>query len=318
MDTCPPALAASAPTVVSGWCPLPALGVIAAVGPEAANFLHNQLTQDLVLLRDDEARFTAYCTAKGRMLASFWCWRAGPDRILLVCARDVLPMMVRRLSMFVLRAKVKLRDASDEWACRGVLGTAISTVAGATPDVARLAAVGQGYLVGLHPAGPGAGAQARALWLVPAEQSAPELPEVSAEQWDWVTVTSGVAPVGLALSEVFVPQMLNYESVGAVNFKKGCYPGQEVVARSQYRGAIKRRAMLAHSDQALAVAQEIFASVQPDQPVGQVAAVAPHPLGGWDAIVSVQTSHAGEMLHVGSAAGAPIVLGAVPYPLADI
>jgi folate-binding protein YgfZ len=120
--------------------------------------------------------------------------------------------------------------------------------------------------------------------------------------------------------EAFVPQMLNYESVGGVNFKKGCYPGQEVVARSQFRGTLKRRAFVAHADAELAAGQEVFQAGEPEQPVGMVVQAAPAPAGGWEAIVSLQLSaaEAGD-LHAGSANGAALRLQALPYLLlADV
>jgi folate-binding Fe-S cluster repair protein YgfZ len=114
--------------------------------------------------------------------------------------------------------------------------------------------------------------------------------------------------------------MLNYESVGGVNFKKGCYPGQEVVARSQFRGTLKRRAFLAHSSGELSVGQEVFQAGDPEQPAGIVAQAAPAPGGGWDAIVSLQLTavEAGD-LHAGSATGPALSLLQLPYLLlADI
>jgi hypothetical protein len=120
--------------------------------------------------------------------------------------------------------------------------------------------------------------------------------------------------------EAFVPQMLNYESVGGVNFKKGCYPGQEVVARSQFRGTLKRRATLAHSAAPLQAGQEIFHSDDLSQPCGLVAQAAPAAGGGFEAIVSLQTSAMdGGTLFVGAADGPALTLLPLPYPLlADI
>ena len=125
--------------------------------------------------------------------------------------------------------------------------------------------------------------------------------------------------------EAFVPQMLNYESVGGVNFKKGCYPGQEIVARSQFRGTLKRRAYLVHTDGAPAVGQEVFHVQDPDQPCGLVAAAAANPGGGFDAIVSMQTSVAADAqahsdesrLTLGSATGAGLTLLPLPYALLE-
>ncbi len=118
--------------------------------------------------------------------------------------------------------------------------------------------------------------------------------------------------------EALVPQMLNYESVGGVNFKKGCYPGQEVVARSQFRGTLKRRAYLVHGAEALTVGQEVFHSSDAEQPCGTVVQAAAHPAGGFDAIVSMQTSAALDgSLHAGAAIGPVLTLLPLPYPLLD-
>jgi folate-binding Fe-S cluster repair protein YgfZ len=117
-----------------------------------------------------------------------------------------------------------------------------------------------------------------------------------------------------------VPQMLNYESVGGVNFKKGCYPGQEVVARSQFRGTLKRRAAIVHADVAMAAGQELFRSSDAEQPCGLVVQAAAAPEGGWDAIVSLQLASMQDgSLHAGTADGAVLSLMPLPYELlADI
>jgi len=138
-------------------------------------------------------------------------------------------------------------------------------------------------------------------------------------------VQSGIAMISQPIFEAFVPQMLNYESVGGVNFKKGCYPGQEVLARSQFRGTLKRRVYLVHTDTAPAVGQDVFHVLDAEQPCGLVAAAAANPGGGFDAIVSMQTSvaadaaaHAGEKrLTLGSAAGAALTLLPLPYALLE-
>jgi folate-binding protein YgfZ len=136
----------------------------------------------------------------------------------------------------------------------------------------------------------------------------------------WGDVRSGVATITAPIVEAFVPQMLNYESVGGVNFKKGCYPGQEVVARSQFRGTLKRRAYLAHAQSALQAGQEVFHESDRSQPCGLVAQAAAAPGGGWDAIVSIQISAAGGgRLDAGGPEGVQLSLQPAPYPLlADV
>lgn len=293
-----------------GVAPLPHLGVIRAQGEDAAKFLHGQLTQDFALLGVNEARLAAFCNAKGRMLASFVGFKRAPDDILLVCSRDVLPATLKRLAMFVLRAKAKLSDASAEFALYGVAG---GTDGGAPWSLAR---EGEAFRVALYPAE----GQQRALWVVPAAAPAPIGPALETATWQWGEVRSGVATITAPIVEAFVPQMLNYESVGGVNFKKGCYPGQEVVARSQFRGTLKRRAFVVHAEAELAAGQEVFQAADPEQPAGLVAQAAAAPQGGWDAIVSLQlsASEAGD-LHAQRADGPALQLQPLPYLLlADV
>lgn len=293
-----------------GVAPLPHLGVIRAQGEDAAKFLHSQLTQDFALLGTNEARLAAFCNAKGRMQASFIAFQRAPGDILLVCSRDLLPATLKRLSMFVLRAKAKLSDASGEFALYGVAGEP----SGAAPwTVSR---EGEASRVQLYPAD----GQARALWVAPAGTPAPAGPALDPQLWQWGEVRSGIATITAPIVEAFVPQMLNYESVGGVNFKKGCYPGQEVVARSQFRGTLKRRAFIAHSEAELAAGQEVFQAADPEQPAGLVAEAARAPGGGWDAIVSLQLSaaEAGD-LHAQRADGPALKLLPLPYLLlADV
>lgn len=295
----------------SAVAPLPHLGVIRARGEEAAKFLHGQLTNDFSLLGASEARLAALCSAKGRMLASFIGFKGQPGEVLLVCSRDLLPTTLKRLQMFVLRAKVRLEDASAEFEMRGLLGGAEAD----RPWTRRDGADG-GHTIALYPAA----GQARALWVAPVGTPAPAGTPASTGQWDWLEVMSGVATVTQPIVEAFVPQMLNYESVGGVNFKKGCYPGQEVVARSQYRGTLKRRAFIVQGDAPLSVGQEVFHASDATQPCGTVAAAAASPAGGWNAIVSMQTSATeGGALTAGSAQGPVLTLLPLPYTLlADV
>src|SRR3954469_20273774 len=147
-----------------GVVSLPHLGVIRAQGEDAAKFLHGQLTQDFALLGPTEARLAAFCNAKGRMLASFVAFRRAPDEILLVCSRDVLPATLKRLSMFVLRAKAKLSDASAEFALHGIAGETLKTLWPGARAPWALAESGAAHLVQLYPAD----GQPRALWVGPA------------------------------------------------------------------------------------------------------------------------------------------------------
>ena len=141
---------------------------------------------------------------------------------------------------------------------------------------------------------------------------------VATDTWHWLDVRSGVAMISLPSVEAFVPQMLNYESVGGVNFKKGCYPGQEVVARSQFRGTLKRRAYLVHSDSAMAAGDPVFGPADAEQACGSVVQAAAAPQGGFDAIVSMQVAAAeAGGLTLKAAVGSTLTTLPLPYPLLD-
>ena len=295
-------------TLLHGITPLTHLGVIRAQGDEAAKFLHGQLTQDFALLGPQQARLAAYLSPKGRMLASFIGCQRSATEVLLVCSRDLLAATLKRLSMFVLRTKVKLTDASDEFALYGLAGDALISIAGSAFPAWAKADFDDQILVHLYPAL----GQPRGLWIAPQGSPAPQGPALDAALWAWGEVRSGVATLSAPLVETFVPQMLNYESVGGVNFKKGCYPGQEVVARSQFRGQLKRRTYLAHSPSALAVGAEIFTAEDAEQAVGLVVQSAPAPAGGWDALVCLQTHASSADLRAGPA---PLALQPLPYAL---
>lgn len=301
------ALPATAATL-NGAAPLSEWGVIRVAGDEAAKFLQGQLTQDVALLKPGHSHLAAFCNPKGRMLASFIALKRAEDDILLICSQDLLAAVLKRLTMFVLRAKAKLNDASAQFVLHGLIGEA--TIQGES------AAEG----LSLCPLAPADGAP-RALRVAPANAPSPLAPSLDLALWRWADVRSGVAMVTQPVVEAFVPQMLNYESVGGVNFKKGCYPGQEVVARSQFRGAIKRRAFVAQVNGAAQAGQEVFSAADPEQPCGTVALAAPAPGGGTAVIVSLQTAALERVdeLAVGALGGPTMTGWQIPYPLlADI
>jgi hypothetical protein len=326
----PPILDTTDVPPLDGALPLPQWGLIRAQGADAAKFLHGQLTQDIALLGLSEARLAAFCSPKGRMLASFIGFKLADDHLLLACHRDLLPATLKRLSMFVMRAQCKLTDASAECDLHGVAGPSAEQLALAAglgrATWAKASLPGDaGTCVRLPAAGnPGAQAVQRLLVCVPAGAQLPlAMPPLPPAAWDWLEVQSGVAMVGQALTEAFVPQMLNYESVGGVNFKKGCYPGQEVVARSQFRGTLKRRTFRVAASMPVAapltVGQEVFHSSDAEQACGTVVATAEW-AGQVQALVSMPTAASdGGQLTAQSPQGPALTVLTLPYALlADV
>jgi tRNA-modifying protein YgfZ len=319
MTTLSPSDLAHFAPLLQGQAALPHLGVIQAQGEDAANFLHNQLSNDVLLLPVGQSRLAAFCSAKGRMQASFVVIKTAPDTVLLVLSLDLLAQTLKRLSMFVLRAKVKLSDASAQWQLRGLLGDSARAVVAEAVPWQTVSAEGA-HAVALYPAVLGDTQVPRALWLGAPSQALPAGAEVATDVWVWAEVMSGVTLVTQPLFEAFVPQMLNYESVGGVNFKKGCYPGQEVVARSQFRGTLKRRMALVHSPVALAAGQDVFTPADPEQPCATVVLSAARPDGqGFDALVSGTLESQQTGWRVGSAQSEALEFLTLPYALlADI
>jgi tRNA-modifying protein YgfZ len=304
------------------------LGIIRAQGADAVKFLQGQLTQDVALLGLAEARLAAWCSAKGRMLASFVVLKNTQDDILLICNASVLATTLKRLQMFVMRAQCKLTDATHQFELQGLAGSAIEKIAGragfawvtsrndaeitvqlpdgwhlgaAVPCAVRIRPVAGDVAATVSHSSPSTAADVQTLQPQADQSQADDL-----ALWQYLGVTSGIAHITPPIADAFVPQMLNYESIGGVNFKKGCYPGQEVVARSQFRGTLKRRAYIVSSTMPLAAGQEVFDSTDPDQPCGTVASAAavPGTTAQWLAIVSMQTRAAASPLSLAAAVGA--------------
>ncbi len=303
-------------TITGGALRLADWGLMRAQGEEAAKFLHGQLTQDIALQPPEQARLAGYCSAKGRLLATLLAVKNTGDELLLALPAELLAPTLKRLSMFVLRAKCKLSDASADWALWGLAGPAASAWLGtaAPAEVWGVARIGVALVVKLPEAG-----LARYALLQPAQAPAPALPALAEADWQWLEVQAGLAWVRGATVEQFVPQMLNLELLGGVNFQKGCYPGQEVVARSQYRGTVKRRTLMFAAEGAAqaAVGQELFHSADPAQPAGLVAAAARR--GDRTLLlaeVKLAALEAGS-LHLGSAEGPVLSPRALPYPVGE-
>jgi folate-binding protein YgfZ len=293
-------------TALSHW------GVLRARGVDAAKFLHTQLTHDFALLGLSQARLAGFCSAKGRLQASFIAWKTAQDEVLLACSASVLPATLKRLSLFVLRAQCKLSDASADLELLGLAGASAAAHLGdmavwskresAGATIVRLPdAAGVARCLRVAPQGHGYGGEAA--------------PSIALDAWRWLEVQSGIPVIEAATVDQFVPQMLNFELLGGVDFQKGCYPGQEVVARSQYRGTIKRRMFLFDSDALCTAGQEVFHSDDPSQPAGMVVNAAPRPAAqGSSALAEVKLAalHAGS-LHLGAPDGPVLRLTKLPY-----
>ena len=299
--------------------PLTHLGIIACSGEDAQTFLQGQLSNDVTKLASRNSEYAAYCSAKGRMLANFLLWREG-DGFCLELARSLLPAIQKRLAIYVLRAKVKLADAGESRLILGLSGKAAARALGDLfPELPRAA-----HQAVRHPANgtlialPGERFQliaeldaAMRLW----PQLSSTLTPVGPLCWEWLEIRNGIPLITPATQEQFVPQMANMELIGAVDFQKGCYPGQEIVARTQYLGQLKRRMLLAHSAEGDAPqpGDALYSSALEGQASGMVVNAQAAPGGGHDLLAVVQISCIDEALHLKSAEGPTLSIEPLPY-----
>ncbi|MDR3394170.1 MAG: folate-binding protein [Parasulfuritortus sp.] len=297
-------------------------GLIGFSGEEAQTFLHGQITNDLRGLVPDRAVFAAYCSAKGRMLANLLVFKRGDD-VLVMLPETVRETVQKRLTMFILRAKVKARNAGEEWVRLGLSGPGAEALLAATSGLlpaAGIMAVAQAdsafavrlgserFDIFVSPE------KAPSLWEKLADKARP----VSSGAWDWLMVDGGIPSVVPETQDQFVPQMANMADLHGISFTKGCYPGQEIVARTQYLGKQKRRMYLAHVETEAKAGEPVFSPEFGVQSAGMVANAAPAPGGGSDLLVVMQiSSFEGGNVRLASPDGAQLAFRPLPYPVAE-
>lgn len=294
-------------------------------GSDAASFLHGQLTQDIVNLDAKSWRYAGYCNTKGRLYTTALVWRPEPDAVFLAVPASNADFLVKRLAMFVLRAKAKVEKAAPEMVAVGLMGTgaiaALQAHCAPLPDVGGVLQLddtaGNGYALNCNTS-----QTPRIMFWLPAGHALMQAVAqyaVTDAAWHAADVQAAIAHVDAATREAFVPQMINFELVGGVNFKKGCYPGQEIVARSQYLGKLKRRMAIATVAglEPVAPLADIFADGA-TEPIGSIATAAPdsdglHWLIGFESTLAAQ---ADGNLHL--ADGRALNLLALPYSIVDV
>lgn len=298
------------------------LGVLRFTGEDARDFLHNQLSNDVNALQDGQSRLAAYCNPKGRTLAVVRLFLDG-DAIMMLLPRDILEAVAKRLRMFVLMSKVTIEDVSDEFVIMGLAGEAaaekLSNVVGKLPTEDSGVSHTAGVTIVKLPQH-----QSRFLLIATAE-SAIELWQqlkgiataVGHAAWQLLDIHTGQPQVHAQTSEAFVPQMLNMHAIDGISFKKGCYPGQEIVARMYYLGKLKRRMYFAHTqaDVCPVAADPLFAADSDSgQGAGQVVTASPAAEGGYDLLLVCPVSIVDSgPIRLGSANGPEVEIRQLPY-----
>ena len=296
--------------------------MLAIAGADAAAFLHGQLSADVNALSPGTFRYASFNSPKGRMIANFVLWRTSPpaDGFRMLLPPDIAESVRKRLTMYVLRSKVTLADASAEMACLGVGGPsaadALRAALGSVPAPFATVPVDTATLLGLP--GP--------RYLVVAPASSVEtarallLAHASAarfEVWQWLTIRAGVPIVTAATQDAFVPQTANWDVLGGIDFKKGCYTGQEIIARTQHLGRLKERTFLFHVDApVVAPGDRVYSAVFGEQACGTVVNAARAPGGGSDllAVLQIAAAERGDA-RLGAPDGPALAALPLPYAL---
>jgi tRNA-modifying protein YgfZ len=300
--------------------PLAHLSALGFEGEDAAAFLQGQLSCDVEGLDPGRAALGCYCTPQGRMLASFVLWRED-DGFRMALAADIATAVRKRLQMFVLRSKVRIAFLDDALVLLGIAGhggaDALRGVAGEAPaepfgvrHAANVTTIGlpvDRLLVVARAEG------AAGLW----ERLEPRLVPVGSAAWQWLDVVAGVPLVTGPTQDRFIPQMANFELIGGINFRKGCYTGQEVIARAQYRGTVKRRLYLAHvAGGEPGAGDAVVGDGEGESAGGTIVNAARAPEGGFDVLAVLQSAAVGAAdLRLRSADGARLEIRPLPYAI---
>jgi folate-binding protein YgfZ len=302
-------------------CDLSQFGVLRVSGGDAQSFLQNLLSNDIRAVTPTRAQLSSLNSAKGRMLASFIIWRIGDSYFLQLPAVLCEPIR-KKLSMYVLRANVTVTDISAETVVLGLSGNVASgllhSAYGESPQTLHDVTTGEyGVLLNVG----------RSRWqLVTSPQHAiriwnqfrSAIRPVGSGCWDWLNIMEGLPVILPPTQEQFVAQMVNFDLVDGVSFNKGCYPGQEIVARTRYLGKLKRRMYLAHVDcvDPPAAGNELYSADMNGQSTGMIVNSAVSPDGGYDVLAVVQISSAeAHPICIGSLGGAELSFLTLPYAL---
>ena len=303
-------------------CDLSPLGVIRASGEEAQSFLHGQFTNDLGQVTPTTGQLSSYCNPKGRVLSIFHIYQED-DSYCLVLPRDVIEATINKLNMFRLMAKVDMSDESDERVLFGIAGGDTESVLGdldiVVPKEINCCIQDKEITLIRLPS-----ESTRVLLVSSADAAIPvweqlsaRLPIATSGLWDLHDIHSGIPKVIAGTSETFIPQMVNLELIDGVNFSKGCYPGQEVVARTHYLGKPNRRMYRVHVADANAPepGTNIFSPEDETQPVGKIV-TAQKISSGTSALAVLRTEKKDdENLHLGSVTGPKISVQSLPYSM---
>lgn len=306
--------------------PLLDVGLILLSGKDAVNFIHNQVTNNILKLNFTNVKLAGYCNAKGRLLATFLIWKDDVDNVILQIPYSLQLITQKRLQMFIVRAKVKITDITFQYIALGLFGSTIISVLQKWFQILPVKIYDiihhdHGILMRLADSCH----KPRYQWLVPiklAIKILPTLKKMSAftdiTVWHLTDIYAGILTINRITQGKFIPQMINFELIGGVDFKKGCYPGQEIIARTQYLGKIKRRTILALvNTNNVYSGMEIFSSEDTNQPCGIVANAEMITPNHWVCLIVIQLTVIKNCIYLNTSHGPILQPLCLPYTLPE-
>lgn len=288
------------PSLLSQW------SLLRFSGADAQAFLQGQLTCDVAALQPGHGSYGGYCTPKGRLLTTFLLWLSD-DGYTMMLPAALAEAMRKRLTMYVLRSKVKIEDLTEDLACVGIAGAdalqQLAALGGAAPERLHGVTVRDG-ITAIH---------------LPVQRYLAILPRAQAtmtdgnEAWTALDIAAGIPFIQPATQEEFVPQMVNLDLIGGLSYSKGCYPGQEIVARTHYLGRLKQRMYRANVAAPAAPGDKLYCAELGEQSGGMIVSSAGAADGRCDVLAVLQTAHAQVAWHLGSLQGPALNLTELPY-----
>lgn len=297
------------------------LGLLEISGEDAVSFLQGQVTNDVKKLDGSNSQYAGYCSPKGRLLALFLAF-AHIDHLHLQMPVSILEPIMKRLKMYVMRSKVVITEKSADILCFGIAGpnaqSTLTTLFNKVPQapqelitlddatLLRLAGDTPRYQIFTHTE------NAERIW----NALSSNCTKVGKSVWDYLEIQAGIPEIVPATQEAFVPQMVNLDSLDGINFKKGCYTGQEIVARTHYLGKVKRRTQLAHiNTEEIPQAGDTIQVVGHEEAIGQIVRAAPAPNGGVDALIEIRLENLDSTNEFPVWKGKKLEFKALPYAL---
>ena len=294
------------------------LASLQVTGNDATKFLHAQFTNDLENLPVDSWQYSSYCTPKGRLLAFMTIARLENNKYLLILPKTVSESILPRLRMFVMRDDVTITSQQEQTVITGLVGPAnILSDAGldVTGEAGKLSNKNNHCILTLD-------VETNRYLCISEEGSLDTSLFAAADRayWTLLDIQAGIPAILSETQEAYVPQMVNLDLIGAVNFKKGCYPGQEIVARVHYLGKIKQRmyVLTAESDNMAQAADKIYIAGQPDKAAGTVVQSAALEAGQLiQAVLQTKSVDENADFRLGAEDGEQMTLAAQPYSVAS-